>query len=1085
VEEYLEQLRAGRRPSRQEFLVRYAEVAPALAECLDGLEFIQSAASRLAGSAPELPPDCAAPSELGPGQPLGDFRIVRELGRGGMGVVYEAVPLSLGRRVALKVLPFASALDTRQVQRFKNEAQAAAHLHHSNIVPVFGVGCERSVHYYAMQFIEGHTLADAISEWRSAGRKGAAADLGLTALHVPKPDVSTTAPAAGLSTERSPRGTTHFTLVAGLGVQAAEALEHAHQMGVTHRDVKPANLMVDGRGHLWVSDFGLAHVQGDAGLTMTGDLVGTLRYMSPEQALANRVPVDHRTDVYSLGATLYELLTLEPAVAGHDRREVMRRIAFEEPRPPRRLNRAIPADLETVVLKALAKAPQERYATCQEMADDLRRWLDDRPIRARRPTPLQRLRKWARRHRAGVACAAGSLAAVLVLAVAGLAAANAVLRKEQRRTKEALDDAHRASYGHRVALAHRCWEQGDVPRAGQLLEECPLALRHWEWSYVHRLCRAEVLDLRGHNAGVNMVAFSPDGRHLASVADGVRVWDAATGREVFLVAGRHGVAFSPGGPCLACADGDGVQVYDVTTGKHLLRLQDPGDVASVAFSPDGRRLASAGTCVLVRDAADGAHPLRIDGHAGRVVCVAFSPAGDLLATAGQDRAVKLWDALTGKEQRTFRGLEGKVNSVAFDPGGTRLAAAAEDRTVKVWDARTGEQLLTLPGRPWNVFHLPVGIRTLAFSPDGRHLAVAGGDRIVRVWDATTGHEVYAFRGHTCPVRGVAFSPDGRRLASAGEDQAVKVWDVTAGTDARSSFVDKQRATSLAVSGSGRWCAAAGTGGVDLWDLAAGRVSPVACEAGRRYRNPAFHKDGRSVAAVATDGSVQVIDVATGRAAPAAAGNMRDVFDAAFTADLKRVARASGNVVQVTDLATGGEVTSLPRPARPAVAVMSFASEGDRLALVSDHGARLEVWDVVSGQELLQLDCSAAPVFSLAFSPDGTRLAAVGRPCENAPDRVTLWDAATGVTVLALGGPTAVGRSSPLQARCLAFSPDGRRLAAAGEELITLWNTATGQELLTLRGHARDIRFLAFTEDSARLLSASEDGEVRVWDATPR
>jgi serine/threonine protein kinase/Tfp pilus assembly protein PilF len=384
---------------------------------------LQGAALSLRGSGqPHQPIATESLPELGR---LGDFQLVREVGRGGMGVVYEAEQISLGRRVALKVLPFAAALDSRQLQRFKNEAQAAACLHHAHIVPVFGVGCERGVHYYAMQYIDGQTLAAIIknlrggSEWGLAGlstepsdRRGAAS--------------STTPPVEEQSTEHSAVVPGRFRAAALLGMQAANALEHAHQLGIVHRDIKPANLLVEaasplaleGRGveaegfRLWVTDFGLAHCrQGQVGLTVTGDLVGTLRYMSPEQALAQPTGVDHRADIYSLGATLYEFLTLEPAFDGRNREELLRQITLEEPRPQRRVNKAIPLDLETIVQKSMAKNPAERYATARELANDLRRFYLDEPIVARRSTLLQRTRRWGRRHRPVMVSAAVALVA--------------------------------------------------------------------------------------------------------------------------------------------------------------------------------------------------------------------------------------------------------------------------------------------------------------------------------------------------------------------------------------------------------------------------------------------------------------------------------------------------------------------------------------------------------------------------------------------------------------------------------------------------------------------------------------------------
>jgi tetratricopeptide (TPR) repeat protein len=413
LEEYLAAVEAGTAPPREEFLARHPALADDLDACLAALHFIGRAAegprSVAAGAAGPEPPEPA------PGR-LGDFRLIREVGRGGMGVVYEAEQVSLGRRVALKVLPFASTMDPRQLQRFHNEARAAAALDHPHIVHVHAVGSERGVHFYAMQYIEGQTLAALIAGRRPGAGRPVAPEAQATGPYVPGPAAADTAPRPAASTERGPHARGEFRRAAELGVQAAEALDHAHQLGIVHRDVKPANLLVDGRGGLWVTDFGLAQVQSDARLTLTGDLVGTLRYMSPEQALAKRVVVDHRTDVYSLGATLYELLTLEPAFRGNDRQELLRQIAFEEPVPPRRHDRAILPELETIVLKALEKNPAERYATAKELAEDLGRFLADQPIRARRPSWAQVAGKWARRHRPAVWAGA---AVLLVAAVLG------------------------------------------------------------------------------------------------------------------------------------------------------------------------------------------------------------------------------------------------------------------------------------------------------------------------------------------------------------------------------------------------------------------------------------------------------------------------------------------------------------------------------------------------------------------------------------------------------------------------------------------------------------------------------------------
>jgi serine/threonine protein kinase len=452
LEEYQAAVQAGQAPDREAFLARHPEIAAVLADCLDGLEWMR-------GAAPVAAP---AGAGVGSGTLLGDYRLLREIGRGGMGVVYEAEQLSLRRRVALKVLPFAAALDSKQLQRFQNEARAAAHLHHGNIVPVHGVGCARGVHYYAMQFIEGQTVAGLVTELRRlAGRdplsekitpallsetvgrmlsgNGAATPAGSADPECTGPYGSEAAQTRDANAVPDPakpgwgkysiQSSAYFRTVAHLGVQAAEALEHAHRLGVIHRDIKPGNLLLEasspapsGKGdgveglRLWITDFGLALCQSQAGLSITSGLVGTLRYMSPEQALAQRAVIDHRTDVYSLGATLYELLTLEPVFPGRDRQELLRQIAFEEPRRPRRLNKAIPPELETIVLKAMERNPAERYATAQAFADDLGHFLRDEPIRAKPPSLVQRARKCERRHRPIVA------AASLLLIALGLAA---------------------------------------------------------------------------------------------------------------------------------------------------------------------------------------------------------------------------------------------------------------------------------------------------------------------------------------------------------------------------------------------------------------------------------------------------------------------------------------------------------------------------------------------------------------------------------------------------------------------------------------------------------------------------------------
>jgi eukaryotic-like serine/threonine-protein kinase len=411
VQEYLTQLEARQTPSRADFLRRYSDIAEPLAQCLDGLELVHKAAVRPDSPAGKQPAPSAGLGDGLPANPLGDFQIVREIGRGGMGLVYEAVQLSLGRRVALKVLPLAATFDAKHLQRFRNEAQAAASLHHTNIVPVYAVGCERGVHFYAMQLIDGQTLAAVLDQIRGPQTKDrshrpvSAQDLAgviedeSASRSDPQIIAETVSPLSmALSTYRSQNKQEYYHAIARFIVQAADGLEHAHQDGIIHRDIKPANLLVDRHGRIWITDFGLAQFQADAGLTRTGDVLGTLRYMSPEQASGQRVLLDHRTDIYSLGATLYQLATLEPMFAGNNQQELLHQILHDDPRSPRSVEKSVPVELETIILKAVSKNPTDRYGSAQEFAADLERYLEDKPILAKRPGPIERARKWSRRH---------------------------------------------------------------------------------------------------------------------------------------------------------------------------------------------------------------------------------------------------------------------------------------------------------------------------------------------------------------------------------------------------------------------------------------------------------------------------------------------------------------------------------------------------------------------------------------------------------------------------------------------------------------------------------------------------------------
>ena len=515
------------------------------------------------------------------GEALGDFRIVREIGRGGMGVVYEAIQVSLGRRVALKVLPFAAVFHERQLARFQNEALAAARLKHPHIVSVLTVGCDRGVHYYAMDLVQGQTLGQLV---RTAEAPDATscerADNGSPPSDLLSGPQTDTQPVAALSTHVERNGTAWFRQIAALGLQAAQALEYAHQMGIIHRDVKPSNLLVDRHLHLWVTDFGLAQIVGDHDLTLTGDMLGTLRYMSPEQANGERF-VDPRSDVYSLGITIYELITLRPAFQETERGVLLKQVIEHDPPSPRKYNPAIPLDLERIVLKSIAKEPNDRYSSAQTLADDLQRFLEQRPIKARPLSRFSRTWRWCRRSPSFASAVASAF--FLLMCIAGMAVTFALRETTHRHQAEArTNDAEWQQYVSDMHSAMAAREQSDVGRTLELLERHrptpgQTDLRGFEWNYLWRQCHDDRLLLTiNQPAEVESVAFSHNGQIVATGShDGfVRLWSATTGQLIHELSVHHPlaktVAFSPDDHLLAATrDTDSViYLWDVESARN-------------------------------------------------------------------------------------------------------------------------------------------------------------------------------------------------------------------------------------------------------------------------------------------------------------------------------------------------------------------------------------------------------------------------------------------------------------------------------------------------------------------------------------
>jgi hypothetical protein len=648
--------------------------------------------------------------------------------------------------VALKVLPLAATMDTRQLERFRHEARAAALLHHPHVVPVYGVGCERGVHYYAMQLIEGCSLAAVIGGLRGVHPSGKDPGDGPPG---PSGDAATTRPLAALSTVPLQRSRAHFRRVAELIAQAADALEYAHGMGVVHRDVKPANLLLDAGGNAWVTDFGLARLGEGPGLTLSGDLLGTLRYMSPEQALAKHGLVDHRTDVYSLGATLYELLTLRPAVNGVSKQEILQQLAFEEPVAPRSLDKSVPAELETVTLKALAKNPGERYATAQELADDLRRWLDDRPTLARPPSMFQRLRRWSQRHRplvVGLGAFLALVAAGLVLGVAAygirqgeLAEERSRLAEEKQRSERKIAEDLRQVLAGRAEAVRMARAPGYRRRVwADLRKAITLPASAGNPDSIRRTLLACLGDPIGLDPVGNPAAVCRRPRPELPAGPGELLKQAAKGGPT---------AMSPDGSLIAAARRAGRVAVHNRDGTVLQERSCPlGGIYDLAFSGDGKVLVAG--CEQGFAAWDLPGPDRWVVRSGNVTSVAVSPNGRLLACGG--RQLDLWSLVTKRPLATLPGPAAGAR-VEFSTDGRVLLAVAKGISVAGWPVSDTPERQVLDGHTG-------GVPAVVFSPDGRRLVSVSKDRTVRVWDAASGRHLRTLTGHPGRDRGGCVQP---------------------------------------------------------------------------------------------------------------------------------------------------------------------------------------------------------------------------------------------------------------------------------------------------------------------------------------
>jgi WD40 repeat protein len=791
AEEFTRRVRAGQLPDIDDYAHQHPDLAERIRALFPTLLFLEGMARGQpvvdTGAATVAPR--SAPGTLAAGQLFNQYRIERELGRGGMGVVYEAVHVALDKRVALKVLPPLAGEGPALLERFLREARTAAGLHHTNIVPVFDIGQSDGTPYYAMQFIRG---------------------LGLDLLQTSESVVG--AGAALLAAGRA-RSAQYHRQIAQLGIQAAEGLAHAHERGVIHRDIKPSNLLLDEEGVLWITDFGLARRVADPAMTHSGALLGTPRYMSPEQAEAARRPIDHRTDIYSLGATLYELATRRPAFTGPTPVDVLLQVIEREPVPPRQLDPAVPRDLETIILKAMAKRPGDRYASAADLAEDLRRFLGTEPIKARRIGPIGRLARWTRRNKA----VAALLVSVMLTLILGAGFSIYFALESLKRELTAVDERTRAQAAENDARDHYCASLYDEARAylhsrepgakqaglvllGEAALEAARPRSHeptvaiptsadLRSVAVDMLCQADLLPLKDHAAPRHShPILSADGRIAAIPWEGgkdecgLRFVDLQHRKEVGRMRteqlGPHArlMSLSPDGKMLAAGwqDDRTVVIWDTATGKKVRSLpaprlqdQEPSDkgdafagATAPRFSPDGRwvmgrQAFGSGLVFVLWELAAPGEPIVLPSK-----CVVEWSRNDLTWQPG-----------------------------AFRDDSRRFAYAVDDTTLAVFDLETKRQLKTVKVEiasdgPWGASQGRLSA-PLVWCPKRSLIAFVSSSAIAPsamiFWDLDEEKEAFRIADILLTYQGSwAFQPNGQHFAGIGRDNSLCIFSTHGG-----------------------------------------------------------------------------------------------------------------------------------------------------------------------------------------------------------------------------------------------------------------------------------------------------------------
>ena len=1112
TDSFVARLRRGESPPIEDYKRRYPDLATEIDDVFPALEMLEQCRPNRDEERQMSNVDDAIPDWIG------EYRIIQEIGRGGMGVVYEAEHATMSRRVALKVLPKNSATDAAKLARFRREAREAGRLHHSNIVPVFEVGYCDGLHFYAMQFIRGQNLDLVIEELKRLRRESDANHVD----HVTDASQSDqlsrtiaanlynrTSPDNGTAGEKKAKGhgpsgqraqcdrTVHpsdqnsseillgssdrssttnsrrqyYRRVAEIGVQIADALRYAHQCAVLHRDVKPANLILDTDGKVWILDFGLAKGEED-GLTHTGDILGTVRYMAPERFQGD---ADGRSDIYSLGLTLYELCTLNYAFEGTDHASLLKQITSFAPRSPRQIESAIPRDLETIVLKAIDPDPDRRYQKPNDLGEDLKLFLMDHPIRARRISTNERLWRWCKRNRVTAGLLAATSLLVMAFAVAGPLVATYQASQAER--------YRRLLYTSELNVASRAWEDADVERVNSLLERhVPRAgqkdLRGFEWYCLWECCRkGRESPTFVHDSTVRAIAYCMDGELLAiAVGDTIVIRNAATGTIRHKLQGHTdmvgALAVTRCGTRLASASWDKtVRVWDVPSGT---AIGDPfvhqGRVFGVAFSGNDRLLATCSEDPSVR-------VWRLDDNSlvtstrEPAYCAAFFHDDRKLALGCRNGSLKIWDFHDGSKPISLPTVhEERIWQMKVSSDGETLAACGWDNRITLWDTERVRLRCALPNHTRRI----MGI---SFSPDGTTLASVSWDNTVRLWDTTSGHETNVLKGHSKALYAVAYSPDGKFISSGGADRFVKIWDIRKPVRTRLTG-HKGLVRRVAFSRDGALVSSSFDGTVRLWEDEATSSRVFEGHSGAIW-GATFSPDGRSIVSSGEDYTIRVWDLSTGRSR-IIRGHEAWVWDVIFSPSGKLLVSCDGSgLIKIWDAENAYKERGTFKAHSSGTTCLAFAPNGQwMLSCGRDESAK--VWRTstlgTSSQPVKILSGHNALVWAVAVAPDGIFVATGG-----SDNSIRIWQSSDWSEKATLTGHSATVWS-------VAFSPNdaGRTLASASDDgTVKIWNCETGDERGTLYGHARSVYGVAFSPDGLTLASCSQDETIRLWRRAPK